>query len=468
MLKEHTTILRKVLIVLNLCVVTVSFFLGYAVWGKFQSLFPLKDYAVHLPILLLIWGGLLYSLGMYSSVRVKKVAEILFILLRTAIYGFVVFTCYLYIFKMEYVSRAFVLVTFVFAFILMGVEKTAMILFFRLTRKQGLNFRSVLLIGTGRRAQHFIKLLRVHPEWGLKVTGLVDEDASRTGRTIGGCRVLGSFKDIPDIIHNNIVDEVVFVVPRSWISRIEKIINFCETEGLKVSVAIDYFNLKFARAKQSYIGEFPMLSFESTPDKLWQLFMKRFSDVVLCGAGLLLLAPLLAPIAATIKISSKGPVFFKQERCSSSGRRFTLFKFRTMIDGAEARLEELREQNEMNGPAFKMKNDPRVTGIGEFLRKFSLDELPQLWNVFMGDMSLVGPRPPLPKEVDVYDDWQRRRLSMRPGITCLWQANGRNGIDDFDEWARLDLEYIDNWSLWLDIKILFKTVPAVLLARGAK
>ncbi|MFH0753882.1 MAG: sugar transferase, partial [Candidatus Omnitrophota bacterium] len=198
------------------------------------------------------------------------------------------------------------------------------------------------------------------------------------------------------------------------------------------------------------------------------LAVKRLMDIVLSGIALVIFSPFLGITALLVKLSSHGPVFFTQDRVSVNGRIFKLYKFRTMVVDAEAKLEELKHLNEMQGPAFKLTNDPRVTPLGKFLRKMSIDELPQLWNVFVGHMSLVGPRPPLPAEVEKYGDWQRRRLSMRPGITCLWQIGGRNRITDVDEWIRLDLRYIDNWSLWLDIKILFKTVPAVLFGIGAK
>jgi exopolysaccharide biosynthesis polyprenyl glycosylphosphotransferase len=195
---------------------------------------------------------------------------------------------------------------------------------------------------------------------------------------------------------------------------------------------------------------------------------KRLCDLVLSGIGLVLISPIYFGVALAIKLSSKGTVHFRQERVGLNGRTFNLYKFRTMHQDAEAQLKSLLAHNEMSGPAFKMENDPRIRPVGKFLRKYSLDELPQLWNVFCGDMSLVGPRPPLVTEVKQYDDWHKRRLSMRPGITCLWQVSGRNKITSFDEWARLDLKYIDEWSLSLDFKILMRTVPAVLSASGAK
>jgi exopolysaccharide biosynthesis polyprenyl glycosylphosphotransferase len=201
---------------------------------------------------------------------------------------------------------------------------------------------------------------------------------------------------------------------------------------------------------------------------VWQLLIKRGIDIAGALLGLAVLIPFGVLTAVLVKLTSPGPVFFRQTRSGLNGRTFTLLKYRTMYRDAEARLKELKDKNEMQGPVFKMENDPRVTPLGRLLRKFSIDEFPQLWNVLVGDMSLVGPRPPIPSEVDQYDPWHRRRLSMRPGITCIWQVRGRNKITDFDEWMRLDLEYIDTWSLWLDIEILMKTIPVVVFGVGAK
>ena len=468
MLKEHITVLRRLMIFFDLCIVAGSFFLGYFFWDRIQDLYPLSIYISLLPVLLIIWGGLLHFFGMYTSFRVRPMPELLFIVLKAAFFSFVIFSGYIYLFKLQNISRAFIIFVFTFSTLLISLEKAALVIFFRHIRKKGYNFRSILIIGTGKRAQRFIDVVHKHEEWGLKVIGLVDEDVSKVGSVVAGHKVLGSFKDVPDIIHNNIVDEVVFVVPRLWLHKIEEIMHFCEAEGLRVHVAVDYFDLKFSKAKQTDLNGFPLLTFESTPNKLWHLLIKRLFDLVFSGVALLILAPFFVIISIIIKATSEGPVFFRQKRCSLNGRTFTLYKFRTMVKDAETRLDELLRYNEMNGPVFKMENDPRLTRIGKFLRKTSIDELPQLWNVFKGDMSLVGPRPPIPKEVQQYDSWQRRRLSMRPGITCLWQVNGRNRIVDFDEWARLDLEYIDNWSLGLDFKILLKTIPAVLFTRGAK
>ncbi|MDD4900452.1 MAG: sugar transferase, partial [Candidatus Omnitrophica bacterium] len=288
------------------------------------------------------------------------------------------------------------------------------------------------------------------------------------GQEIYGYRVLGALKNLTEIAHQNVIDEAIFVVPRSWLNRIEEGMAFLEKEGIRMHLAVDYFEMQVAKAKQTDFNGFPLLTFETTPDRLWHLLIKRLIDTSLSTLLIVILSPLFLLIAFLIKVTSSGPVFFKQKRCGRNVRTFTLYKFRTMVENAEEILLGLREQNEMTGPAFKIKHDPRLTCIGAFLRKTSLDELPQLFNVLRGEMSLVGPRPPIPMEVNAYESWQRRRLSMRPGITCLWQVNGRNLIKDFDKWMKLDLYYIDHWSLWLDIKIMFKTIPVVLFGIGAE
>ncbi|HOU36535.1 MAG TPA: sugar transferase, partial [Candidatus Omnitrophota bacterium] len=272
----------------------------------------------------------------------------------------------------------------------------------------------------------------------------------------------------PDIIHNQVIDEIIFVVPRSWLNKIEDIMYLCEAEGLRIHIAVDYFELKFSRGRLSELDRFPLLTFSSTPARLGSLVCKRIFDVLISAAILLLSLPLFVAVAILIKLTSDGPVFFKQKRVGLNGRIFRLYKFRTMVRDAELKLQELMPHNEMHGPVFKMSNDPRITPVGRVLRKFSIDELPQFWNVLTGTMSVVGPRPPLPSEVKQYDSWQRRRLSMRPGITCLWQVSGRNRIVDFAKWVKMDLDYIDEWSFWLDMKIFFKTIPVVIFGIGAK
>jgi exopolysaccharide biosynthesis polyprenyl glycosylphosphotransferase len=468
MLKEKIALFRKLSLLADMCIVTGCFFAGYTLRDRVNDIYPLHYYLWLLPLFLLVWGGMLSYFGMYRTFRTKTIPDILLDIMQTALIGFGVTSSVIYMLKIEYVSRALVMIAFLAAWIFISAEKLAIVILFRFIRRLGYNFRHILVVGTGRRAQNLLNLMKEHAEWGLKIVGLVDEEEARSGKVIDGYKVLGTFRDIPDIIHGNPVDEVIFVVPRATIGKIEVLMQLCELEGITVSVATDYFELKFAKARQSDLHGFPLLTFESVPKDIWALFLKRIFDIVISGASLVILLPVYAAVALAVKATSHGPVLFRQERVSVNGRKFKLLKFRTMVADAEAKLDELRDKNEMSGPVFKIENDPRITKIGRFLRKFSLDELPQFWNVLNGDMSIVGPRPPLPSEVNEYDPWQRRRLSMRPGLTCIWQVSGRNRITDFDEWAKLDLEYIDNWSIWLDTAIFVKTIPVVLLAKGAK
>jgi exopolysaccharide biosynthesis polyprenyl glycosylphosphotransferase len=472
MIKERIALFRKLAISADIAMVAAAFFLAYYLRQYLndgvQALYPLGSYIAFLPVLLIVSVSMLYFFGIYDSFRTKTLFEVLVIVAKAFFSAFVIFSGVIYIAHKSFVSRAFIGMIFASGAALVYFEKVAVILFFRAVRSRGYNYKQLLIVGTGRRAQEFVELINQHSSWGFKITGLVDEDPGLKGKSLYGNKVLGSLKDIPDIIHNNVIDEVIFVVPRSWLSKIEDIMYLCEAEGLRIHVAVDYFELKFSRGRVSELDKFPLLTFSSAPTRIGELVSKRVFDIVLSGIILLLCLPLFIVVAILIKLTSPGHVFFTQKRVGLNGRIFTLYKFRTMVKDAELKLSELMPHNEMNGPVFKMSNDPRITPFGKILRKLSIDELPQFWNVLMGTMSVVGPRPPLPSEVKQYDPWHRRRLSMRPGITCLWQVSGRNKIIDFAKWVKMDLDYIDDWSLWLDMKIFAKTVPVVLFGIGAK
>ncbi len=494
MIKEQRKLFIRVQRFADLCLVTISFFIGYLLRDKIidipttsflerflwdENLRDISYYAIYiglLPILIVIWGSLLSYFGMYKSSGIKRTPEALLIIFKTTLVGFILFGSYVFILRMQDdISRLFIGFTFLSAAVLISLEKIGLAFTVKVLSERDESFKSalfafrrILIVGTGSRAKKFIKLIESNPDWSIKIVGLMDLESDNKGEMVVGHEIIGSLDDIPEVINTKIVDEIVFIVPRSWLNKIEDVLFYCENAGLKVHIAVNLFDLKFSRAKQTDLQGFPLLVFESTPEKLEHLFIKRIIDFMASGIALVMLVPVFTVVALIIKITSKGPVLFKQLRCGLYGRQFILYKFRTMVVDAESKLKDILKYNEMDGPVFKMTNDPRITKAGKWLRKFSLDELPQIWNVFKGDMSLVGPRPPLPSEVENYDNWQRRRLSMRPGITCLWQAGGRNKITDFREWMRLDLEYIDNWSIWLDFKILFKTIPTVLFGIGAK
>jgi exopolysaccharide biosynthesis polyprenyl glycosylphosphotransferase len=270
-------------------------------------------------------------------------------------------------------------------------------------------------------------------------------------------------------LHEHSVSRVIFAGGHSHLDRLQEAIGACEIEGVEAWLVADFIRTSIARPDFDVFGKRPVLVFRTTPDLSWALMVKDAIDRVGALIILTLSSWLLLLVAITIKLTSPGPIVFRQQRAGKNGRPFTMYKFRSMHTNAEMRQAELVAFNQMSGPVFKIENDPRITPFGRFLRKTSLDEFPQLLNILRGDMSLVGPRPLPIYEVKQFESpSQRRRLSMKPGLTCLWQVGGRNEVKNFDDWVRLDLEYIDNWSLWLDFKILLKTVPVVLFGWGAK
>ena len=326
--------------------------------------------------------------------------------------------------------------------------------------------RNILIVGTSRKAREMGELISRYSDWGLRILGYVEVDPARDGDRIRD--VLGSIADIPTIIEDNVVDEIIFVgsEPRD-LEGLDDVLTICKEQGVKTRVAADFFPVKVSRVSMEFLENVPIITFSATPDHAFALLVKRLMDILGSALALVVSSPLMLILAVLVKFTSKGPVIYRQVRCGLYGRKFVLYKFRSMCEGAEDVLWEIKHLNEMDGPVFKMRNDPRVTPLGRILRKTSLDEWPQFWNVLKGDMSLVGPRAPLPEEVKEYTRWQRRRLSVKPGITCLWQVSGRNEID-FQEWMKLDLFYIDNWSLLLDLKILLRTFPVVLLGKGSR
>ncbi len=280
-----------------------------------------------------------------------------------------------------------------------------------------------------------------------------------------GLPASGTLDDFSATLHSSVVDAVILLPRDLPYGRIEACLKQCETEGIEAWLLPDFLRTAIAQVTLDELADEPMLLFSTTAKSAWGLMVKRGLDIVLSALGLVVFAPVFLGIALAIRATSPGPVFFTQRRSTLRGRVFNMIKFRTMVPDAEAIREDLATRNEVSGPVFKIKDDPRITAVGGWLRRYSLDELPQLWNVLKGNMSLVGPRPPIPAEVENYESWQRRRLSMRSGCTCLWQVGGRNELS-FEEWMRLDLKYIDTWSLALDFQILFKTIGTILRGTG--
>ena len=428
--------------------------------------FFLKNHILLVVVTIPAWISLMSVDSVYANFRTKPLIEILWRILRTGSIALLVLGSAVFLMKMELTSRMYILVFFTTAFWCIAIEKALWKKFLDYSFRQGYNLVNLLIVGTGNRAQEFIKIVNEHANWGLHIAGLIDDDPKLLGRKVLEYEVLGRIRDIPRIVRNTVVDRIIFVVPRAWLNRIEEAIDFCEREGIQAAVSVDLYKPKLAMLHQSNFAGIPLIVFLTGAANEWQLLFKRIVDITLSLFLLVFLLPLLLFTIAGIKLTSRGPVLFRQVRCGRYGRKFTVYKFRSMVVGAEMRKKALLQKNEMDGPVFKMKRDPSVTPFGRFMRKFSIDELPQLINVIKGDMSLVGPRPPLPAEVELYESWKRRRLSMKPGITCIWQVSGRNKVD-FSKWMEMDLQYIDQFSLWLDFRILVRTFFVVLTGYGA-
>ncbi len=415
----------------------------------------------------IIWIVLFSLNGIYRDYRTQAFKKQAWLMFVSGVWATIASGSFIFLLKLEMASRLFFIVFAFTAYFLLCLEKWAVRYFLDHMHSKGYNQENLLIVGTGKRARDFIRALKHHSNWGLNIVGLIDDEHGLFGKEVGGYRVIGRIQDIPFIINRLVIDRVIFVVPRLWLHRIEEAILACEEIGVSTSISLDLYNLHIARTRQTDFNGFPLLEFETFSAKEWQLFIKRAMDILISLIALIFFSPLMLGVAILIKMTSKGPILFKQTRCGLKGRKFTLYKFRSMVIDAEDRKKHLMENNEMDGPVFKIKRDPRITSIGYFLRKTSIDELPQFFNVLKGDMSIVGPRPPLESEIELYEIWQRRRLSLKPGITCIWQVSGRNKLS-FDQWMKMDLEYIDRWSLYLDLRIMIKTFFVVLIGYGAE
>jgi len=467
MIRRHSSALRIALAFVDgLMAVAVLAAAGIYRFGTAAPLDPLiaafREPGLALVVYSVGWPAALWSQGLYRTrARWTVRSEILDVARATALFA-VAGLSLLFLARLPDVSRGVLVILFPLLAVTALASRLALRWGLALLRKHGRNGRFVLIIGTNGRAQSFADLIESQPTLGLRVVGHVsvgagDETVSRP--------ILGSIEQIEAILHSEVIDEVAICLPVSKWAWIDEIARLCEDEGKIVRIPMYVLEHTLSTGRVEEFAGLPIYSMVTGPDRILGLIAKRILD----GAGslvlLVVLGPLLLGLGIATHLSSPGPILFRQVRVGLNGRSFRVVKFRTMVVGAEERLADLIEQNEIKGHAFKMSDDPRITTFGRWLRRTSLDELPQLWNVLRGQMSLVGPRPPLPAEVEGYDVWHRRRLSMKPGMTGLWQVRDRS-VEDFDQWVQTDLEYIDGWSLWLDFKIIAQTVPAVLGRQG--
>jgi exopolysaccharide biosynthesis polyprenyl glycosylphosphotransferase len=386
--------------------------------------------------------------------------------LRVVGLGLVLFIASVFVFKVGFIARSFVVLFGAVQFVSLMLGRVVLVEVLSLFQRQSIDGHRVLVVGRGEQAMAFARSLRTAAPWNNKLIGhlevpgeLIVPDAPAP---------VGQLRELENLLDTQPIDEVVFAVPDQPPETFEEALRHCEERGVEVLLTMppDVPRAGKIEVAQMTGYDLPMIGMRRTPTSEGSLLLKRLLDLIGSIVGILLLSPIMLATAIAIKATDRGPIIFSQVRSGRNGRKFRMHKFRSMVVDAEKLKKELEKLNEMDGPVFKIKHDPRITRVGRFIRKTSIDELPQLFNVLFGDMSLVGPRPPLPSEVAQYQPWQRRRLSVKPGITGPWQVSGRNEIS-FEEWMRMDLDYIDNWSLWLDLRIIFMTVPVVLIHKGA-
>jgi exopolysaccharide biosynthesis polyprenyl glycosylphosphotransferase len=458
----------------DVVLINLAFMIGY--WMRYEREFlrPILEanyvpFQAYVPVAALLTGLLMaaYKLeGVYDQRRSAAWLDEVYAVFSGTLLGIALLTVIYFYYRPLVYSR----LMFGYAGVLIVILLSAARLVERsiLTRlyKRGIGVARVLVVGAGEVGRTVIRNLVAQPELGYQVVGFVDDDRQKQMDGLGRIRGLGSCDDLPRVLRQHSVDEAIITLPWQSHRRILTIINQCEQLGVRAKIVPDLFQLSLNRVSIDTINGVPLLGVKEATIQGWNLVVKRALDVVISAMALVLFSPVMLLIALLIKYDSPGPVLFRQERVGRGGRLFTLYKFRSMRQGADEEKRALLDRNQATGPLFKLRDDPRLTRVGRWLRRLSLDELPQLCNVLRGEISLVGPRPPIPSEVEQYQDWHRRRLDVPPGMTGLWQVSGRSELT-FDEMVMLDLFYAENWSLLLDFKILLRTIPTVILGTGA-
>ena len=461
------------LVALSISLFTIEFYgtVNFSVRQFFQVKMELRNF-VFLLIFILMWHLIFLSYGLYESRRLDEGRGEWKNIFQAVLIGTMVLLVEAVISQRSHIHREALLIFAVLSYLFSWGGRSVIRVNLGFVRRHNRNLRQVLFVGLNDRSNEFVNRLIAKPQLGYRIVGYIDDPHNVNGNRKRGfpLKQLGTLQDFDEVIDLGRIDEVIILLPiRSCYEKIARIVRAAELQGIQTHLLGDFFQLTLARARVSDLEGLPVLTMTTRRSFGWPLYMKRALDIIVALFLLLVLSPVFVVIASLIKLSSpKGPVFFVQTRVGYNRRHFKMSKFRSMVPKAERLQQELEHLNEAQGPVFKIGKDPRITALGRFLRKTSLDELPQLFNVLKGDMSLVGPRPLPLRDVKKFEEpWLKRRFSVKPGITCLWQVNGRS-LSTFDTWISQDLEYIDNWSLGLDFKILAKTIPAVIRGVGAQ
>lgn len=466
---------KAVDICLTIAAFMTSYFIKlYILPEPFRGLIDSPNYFIVLLLVIIIWPLSYNHFKIYYFYKNESFKPFFIKILKSTFSGFIILIFVMYILKITDVSRIMMCIFILTNILFLILSKSIIYKILNKLQKKGNNYQNILIIGGSERAKEVIISINKYSFSEYRILGCLGLLESEIGESVSdGISYIGTVEQLETILIDHVVDQIIFALPLNLIINIEKHIKTAEQLGISVHFIPDWnlhrlcYNPDIANLQiEGYLGV-PSLCLSTTPSDNDEFLIKNLLDFFGAVALIILLLPVFGCISLLIKLCSHGSVFFTQERCGLNGRRFYMVKFRTMVNDAEKRQNNLDLMNESDGPTFKIKNDPRIIPfIGTFLRKSGLDELPQLFNVLKGEMSLVGPRPPLPAEVKQYDLWQRRRLSMKPGITCLWQCSKRRNDISFKEWMSLDLSYIDSWSLKLDFKILIKTAIVIFTGQG--
>ena len=465
MLKEREQVLEKLSIVFQVFLTLICFLAAMRITNAFFA--PIQwsstQYKILSFIIVLLWILLLDQSNLGRVGRIKMYS-VVFIEYFTAItIGIILLLTAVVILDLDSISRGVLAVFAIINLLVLYSFKFILSATMKYIRREGMNSRLILIIAD-EESTYFIDRLIETKDWGYRIWAIMSDDESIKTKYGKEYHMIPYESDLSRIIDDKAIDEVFYCKSSLNQNEIQKFIYSCAEVGVVFRMQSLLLNYIKMQSTLSFLNQMPFLTFRNTPDNYLALKFKTILDFIISIVVLIFLSPMMLIIAFLIKLDG-GPIFFKQKRTGLNGRHFSCYKFRTMVVNAESLQQALLTQNEQKGPVFKIKNDPRVTKIGRFLRKTSLDELPQFINVLKGEMSVVGPRPPIPSEVKQYERWQNRRLSMKPGITCIWQVSGRNNIP-FEQWMKLDMQYIDTWSLKLDFIILLKTVKVVLTGDG--
>ena len=469
MFSRHYRTVKAVFGFTDVILTSLAFILAYETRARlhFQQVFYLDFRAavLLLTISVLCWIGIGYWFNIYEKLDSAHSRVVLRDTFRQCALGAVCVVVAEYTLRLEpyELSRPFVALFALYAWILLCLFRINAARVIGAVRRRFGTAHFVMVVGSGERARHLGEALEKSSDYGIRLIGFLDEEP-------GQVKLSRTYEQYPlsrlrELLRRHVIDEIIFAVDSQRLGEMEEVFLLCDEDGVRTRVVVDFFPHVNSEVYLDRLGATPLLTFSAAPHDEVRLLLKRVMDVLLATAALALLSPFMFLIALLIRLTTPGPAIFRQVRCGLNGRRFVFYKFRSMCDNAEELKSSLMYLNRKS-TAFKIPNDPRLTAIGGFLRKFSIDEWPQLWNVLKGDMSLVGPRPAVPEEVELYQTWQRRRLRMRPGLTCLWALAGRDKLD-FDTWMKMDMQYIDTWSLTLDWNILLRTIPRVLTGRGA-